>query len=138
MQEEIENIISNLIDSQDICYTSSLDENGYPVMRAMLAPRKREGIKVFYLITNSRSAKVQAYRANSKACLYFADKRLYHGVMFKGHMDVLEDQATKDEIWRDMDIIFYQNNTDPDYCVLKFTAFTARYFSDYRITDLTI
>ena len=56
MQEEIENIISNLIDSQDICYTSSLDENGYPVMRAMLAPRKREGIKVFYLFSISHCA----------------------------------------------------------------------------------
>lgn len=136
--DELRKVITDLVDHQDVCFTSSLDENGYPVMRAMLAPRKREGIKEFYLTTNTFSAKVAAYRANPKAGLYFYDKRLYHGVLFKGEIEVVEDQAVKDEVWRDMDIIFYKNNIDPDYCVLKFTAYMARYFSDYRTTDIEL
>lgn len=137
-EKEIEKIITDLVAGQDVCFTSSLDENGYPAMRAMLAPRKREGLKEFYLTTNTSSAKVAAYRANPKAGLYFYDKKLYHGVLFRGEMEVIEDQTVKDEVWRDMDIIFYQNNIDPDYCVLKFTARTARYFSDYRTVDINL
>ncbi len=137
-ETKLKKIITDLVAHQDVCFTSSIDENGYPIMRAMLAPRKREGLKEFYLTTNTSSAKVAAYRNNPKACLYFYDKKLYHGVLFKGEMEVIEDQAVKDEVWRDMDIIFYNNNIDPDYCVLKFTAKMARYFSDYRTVDLDL
>ena len=40
--------IGNLIDKQSVSFISSVDENGYPNTKAMLAPVKREGIKTFY------------------------------------------------------------------------------------------
>ena len=40
--------IGNLIDSQSVSFISSVDENGFPNTKAMLAPFKREGIKTFY------------------------------------------------------------------------------------------
>ena len=39
--------IGNLIDRQGVSFISSVDENGYPNTKAMLPPRRREGIKVF-------------------------------------------------------------------------------------------
>lgn len=135
---EIKNQIIDLIDRQDICFLSYVDENGFPSTRAMLNPRKRKGLKEFYLTTNTSSRKVQEFLRNPKAGLYFCDKKYYQGVAFTGTVEVLQDQSIKDEIWRDMDIIFYENNTDPDYCVLKFTADGARYYSDYVATDLNL
>ena len=40
--------IGNLIDKQSVAFISSVDMEGYPNTKAMLPPRKREGIKTFY------------------------------------------------------------------------------------------
>ncbi len=136
--EDFEKLIGGLIDTQDICFLSFINPQGFPTSRAMLNPRKRQGIKEFYLTTNYSSQKVKSLLANSRAGLYFCDKSVYRGVAFSGNVEVIQDQSVKDEIWRDMDTIFYENNTDPNYCVLKFTAESARYFQDYHSTDLTL
>jgi general stress protein 26 len=60
-------------------------------MKAMLPPRKREGIKYIYFTTNTSSMRVSQYKENSKASIYFCDKRFFRGVMLKGTMEVLED-----------------------------------------------
>lgn len=137
MEELTQNII-NLVDRQEVCFLSFIDENGFPSTRTMLNPRKRQGINEFYLSTNTKSKKVQALLANPKAGLYFYDRPLYRGIAFAGTVEVLRDQAIKDEVWRDMDIIFYENNTDPNYCILKFTATSARYYQDYHSTDIQL
>lgn len=136
--EETKTKIADLIDRQDLCFLSYVDASGFPSTRAMLNPRKRQGVKEFYLTTNTSSKKVQEFLRDNKAGLYFCDKKFYQGVAFSGTVEILRDQTIKDEIWRDMDIIFYENNTDPDYCVLKFTAQSARYYSDYSSTDLEL
>lgn len=136
--EDQEAIIGSLVDTQDVCYLSFINPQGFPTTRAMLNPRKRQGIKEFYLTTNFSSQKVESLLANPRAGLYFCDKSVYHGVAFNGTVEVVRDQTVKNEVWRDMDTIFYENNTDPDYCVLKFTADFARYFQDYHSTNLTL
>ena len=96
-----EETIGNLIDKQSISFISSIDENGYPNTKAMLAPVKREGIKTIYWHTNSPSMRVKQYRENPKACIYFCDKRFFRGVMLKGKMEVVDDIEVKKEIWKD-------------------------------------
>ena len=73
---------------------------------------------------------VPLFMNNPNACIYFYHKGLikYTGVMLKGRMEVLTDQATKDMIWRRGDTLFYKGGvTGPDYCVLRFTAESGRY-----------
>lgn len=136
--ENYDTIIGDLIDKQDICFLSFINASGFPTTRAMLNPRKRQEIKEFYLTTNSKSQKVQSLLANPHAGLYFYDRATYRGVAFTGQVEVIHDQTIKDEIWRDMDTIFYESNTDPDYCVLKFTTQAARYYQDYNSTDIQL
>lgn len=124
--------ISNLIDNADVSFIGSVGEDGFPNMKAMLPPRKKEGIKYFYFTTNTSSMRVRQFKANNKACIYFCDKRIFKGVMLKGTMEVLEDSASKEMIWHDGDTLYYPLGvTDPDYCVLKFTAQTGRFYSDF-------
>jgi general stress protein 26 len=105
-------------------------------MKAMLPPRKREGIREFWFTTNTSSLRVSQYRENNSACIYFYDKRFFRGVMLKGTMEVLEDAQSKESIWRDGDTTYYPNGvTDPDYCVLKFTAVKGRYYSNFSSED---
>lgn len=128
------------ISKQKTAFISSVDENGFPVTRAMLAPRVIEGNQ-FYFSTNTSSKKVAQYALNNRACLYFYERGRfkYQGITIKGTMQVCTDQPTKDKIWRLGDQLFYkQGVTDPDYCVLKFTAQEAEYYCDFKIENITL
>lgn len=134
-----EETIGNLADKQSIAYISSVDEEGFPNMKAMLAPRKREGIKVYYFTTNTSSMRVSQYLKNNKASIYFCDKNFFLGVMLKGTMEVLTDSDSKEMIWQEGDTQYYPLGvTDPDYCVLKFTADTGRYYSNFSSESFNI
>jgi len=139
MMRNPEQTIGNMIDKQGVSFIGSVDRNGFPNMKAMLPPRKREGIKSFWFSTNTSSMRVAQYRENPNACIYFMDKRFFRGVMLKGTMEVLEDAASKEMIWQNGDTIYYSGGvTDPDYCVLKFTAQSGRYYANFKSEDFDI
>ena len=128
-----EKTIGNMIDKQKVCYISSIDKDGFPNTKAMLKPRKRNGIKEIYFSTNTSSLKVQSFKKNPKACVYFCDKRFYRGIMLKGTVEVLEDKESKEMIWQFGDTMYYKKGvTDLDYCVLKFTAHRGRRYCDLK------
>ena len=102
-------MIERFIDKQSVAFISSIDEEGFPNTKAMLRPRKRSGLKEFYFSTNTSS------------------------------MEVLTDQGTKNMIWKKGDTMFYKKGvTDPDYCVLKFTAIKGRYYCDLKTESFDI
>lgn len=139
MMRNAEQTIGNLIDKQGVSFISSVDEDGFPNTKAMLPPRKREGIRIFFFTTNTSSMRVTQYRENPKACIYFCDKRFFRGVMLKGMVEVLEDAESKEMIWQEGDTMYYPKGvTDSDYCVLKFTAQSGRYYSNFSSEDFIV
>ena len=133
MMRDAEKTIGNLIDKQGVSYIASISEDGFPNIKAMLAPRKRIGIKEFYFTTNTSSMRAAQYRKNPNASIYFCDKRFFRGVMLVGSMEVLEDSENKEMILREGDTMYYPLGvTDPDYCVLKFAATGGRYYSNFK------
>lgn len=137
--KDAQKTVGLLADKQKICYISYIDENGYPQVRAMLKPRERDGIKTFFLSTNTSSEKVGCFKSNSNACLYFVDKRFYRGVCLTGKVEILETAETKERIWRLGDKMYYSGGvTDPDYCVIKFVAEKGRYYSSFKSEDFEI
>jgi general stress protein 26 len=128
-----EQTVGGIIDTQGTAFIGSVDAKGCPNLKAMLAPRKRVGIKEIYFTTNTSSLRVAQYKKNKKACVYFCDKRFFRGIQLLGTMKVLTDAKTKKMIWRDGDTLYYPLGvTDPDYCVLKFTAVSGRYYSNFK------
>ena len=128
----VKSLIAQMADTLPIAYISSVDDEGFPCTKAMLAPRVREGIKVFYFTTNTFSLRVAHYKANPKASIYFCDAEGFKGMMLRGTMEVLTDAKSKEMIWREGDTEYYPGGvTDPNYCVLKFTATDGRFYSDY-------
>ena len=133
--------IEKFIDRQRVGFICSVDSEGFPNIKAMLSPRKRVGLREFFFSTNTSSMRVKQYLENPKASIYFYHKGLikYVGVMLTGKMEVLTDQKTKDMIWRAGDKMFYkQGVTDPDYCVLKFTATKGRYYCDLKTESFDV
>jgi general stress protein 26 len=131
--------VGNLIDKTTVSIISSVDKAGFPNSKAMLPPRKREGINHLFFTTNTSSMRVKQYTANPKACVYFFDQRFFKGVMLRGTMAVLQDKASKTMIWKDGDEMYYPKGvTDPDYCVLKFTAQNGRYYSNFKSENFEV
>jgi Uncharacterized stress protein (general stress protein 26) len=129
----------SVISKQKIVYLGSVNENGFPEIRAMLAPRKREGIRTFYLTTNTSSSKISQFLNNSKASLYFCNELFFKGVLLTGEIQVLQDEGSKEMIWRKGDTKYYPGGvTDPDYCVLKFTAQSGRMYGNYSVVEFDI
>ena len=80
--------IYQFISEQKTAFIASVNEQGFPVIRAMLAPRKIDGNEI-YFTTNTSSNKIKQYAANSKACIYFykRGKFKYQGVSIIGEME---------------------------------------------------
>ena len=132
------NQILEFISEQKTAFIGSVNEQGYPVIRAMLAPRKIDGNDI-YFSTNTSSNKIKQFTANNKACVYFYKRGRfkYQGISITGNMQFCTDQPTKDMILSVGDKLFYKKGvTDPDYCVLKFTCKKAEYFCDFKIQTI--
>ena len=132
--------IFDFIDAQKTAFIGSVDADGFPNIKAMLAPRERDGAAL-YFTTNTSSMRVKQYQNNPKAAVYFYHRGRfrYTGVMLKGTMRVLRDQAVKDRIWRTGDTMFYKKGvTDPDYCVLQFVAQSGRYYQDLKTESFVL
>ena len=139
MMRDAATTVGGRADKAKTVYLSYIDSRGFPTTRAMLAPREREGVRVFWFSTNTSSQKVAAFRKNPKGSIYFVDRRFFRGVSLSGTVEVLEDPESKKRLWRRGDTMYYaQGVTDPDYCVLKFTAETGRYYSSFKSEDFAI
>lgn len=128
------------IQKRNAALVASVDEDGFPNIKAMFVPRKIDG-NCFYFSTNTSSMRSQQFMKNPKASLYFYNKGRfkYEGIMLIGTMEVLQDYEIKKEIWSPGDTMYYkQGVTDPDYCVLKFTAVKGRYYSALKSESFDI
>ena len=79
---DAEKTVGNMIDKLKTAFIGSIDSEGFPNMKAMLQPRKREGIKTIYLTTNTSSMRVAQYRENNHACIYFCDTRFFSCLLY--------------------------------------------------------
>ncbi len=139
MMKNPEQTIGKLADKSNTAFISYVDKEGFPITKAMLKPRERQGIKVFWFSTNTSSNKVKFFRENPKASIYFVNRRFFRGVSLIGTVEVLETSEAKERIWQRGDTMYYKGGvTDPDYCVLKFTAIKGRYYSNFHSEDFEI
>ena len=137
--KDVRKTIGNLIDRQSTAFIGSVSAEGFPNVKAMLAPRKRIGLKTMYFTSNTSSMRAAQYRNDPTACVYFCDRRFFRGVMLTGTMEVLEDSESREMIWQEGDTMYYPLGvTDPDYCVLRFTAESGRYYSNFKSEDFSI
>ena len=133
--------IEKFIDKCKVSLISSVDEAGFPNTKAMLRPRKRNGLREFYFSTNTSSMRVAQFLNNPNACIYFYRKGLinYTGVMLTGKVEVLTDEESRRMIWRKGDTRFYKEGVnDPDYCVLRFTSSSGRYYRNLKTENFEV
>ena len=137
--DDVKASAEKLIRRSKLVFISYVTADGFPVTKAMLAPRERDGLKVFRLSTNTSSNKVAAFRTNPNASIYFVDRHFFRGVSLSGTVEVLETPEEKEKLWRRGDTQYYRGGvTDPDYCVLRFTAVRGRAYGSFKSKDFTV
>jgi general stress protein 26 len=132
--------ILRLRNESDVAYIGSVNEDGFPQIKAMLVP-EHKALKTQYFSTNVSSKRAGQFQKNPKASVYYSDntKDLYKGALFTGTMEVCLDHDTKAFLWRDGDEMYYPAGIDdPDYCVFKFTAETVNFYHAGGIKTFSI
>lgn len=132
-KEEIKAVIANASN----VYVASVDEKGYPNVKAMFA-RMQQGV-YHYMSTNFSNKRTQQFLKNNKCSIYYCEEQSYKGVMFLGHIEVCTDHDTKALIWKDRDIMYYPLGVDdPDYCVYRFVAERGNYYHGLQNIDFDV
>lgn len=125
-----------LIKHKKIAVIGSCDEN-VPYVKAVLV-EKKDGIKTFWFGSNTPSLRAQQYMKNPNASIYFFNRVLYKGVMLSGKMEVLTDAESKKALWKPSFKHIYAGVDDPEYCVLKFTAESGKYYFNLHKEDFAL
>lgn len=101
---------------------ATVDENGCPQMRAMMAAGIDEDFTVYY-ITSRLSAKCAQIAANPKVSSLWTDvvepMRDWRSVLLKGRALISDDKALRDRFWMDqLTFAFPGGADDPNYVIL--------------------
>ena len=124
------NTVKNGMFNNEICNLSIIDEEGYPTT-SVLTPAKSDGIKTVYLCTTLDGNAARRIRKSSRASVSFTSAE--YCVNLVGEIEVITEQSIKSELWYDGLAEHYQSGeTDPNYCVLKFTTKRYKLFVDWQ------
>lgn len=138
MNGDIKKEIRALRENSQVAYVGSVNENGFPQIKAMLTVELGD-VKVQYFSTNTSSKRAAQFLKNPKASVYYCDEKNFKGALFTGTIEVCTDHETKAMIWHEGDEIYYPKGVDDeDYCVYKFTAETVNYYYGLSNTTLSI
>lgn len=130
--------IRSLVENAKNVYVSSVDEMGYPNIKAMLA-LQHDGLFIHYFSTQYSSRRTQQFLKNPKASVYFCNEEQFMGLMLTGEIEVMTDREHKAMLWREGFEIYYPDGIDTeDYCVYKFTAFKANYYHGLENNDFIL
>lgn len=119
-----------------------IDAQGYPTAKAVLPSKERDSLAGMYFVTNTGSNYVGQIKANDKASVYFFSSVFYKGCLLKGKMETCDDETVKARLWKNSYKGAYpepdKKYLDPDFCVLKFTPESGRYYSFFKTSEFEI
>lgn len=111
-----------------------IDERGFP-RASTISSLRTDGISRAWFTTSLRSGKARCLSHSNRASLCYRDGD--HNVTLMGTIEILTDEPTRGEFWRDEFIHHYSGGVDdPIYCILLFTADQAVLWVDYVYREL--
>ena len=113
-----------------------IDESGYPVVMAMSLINP-ETISELFLSTTLDSNKAKRLQKNHRASVCCNTNE--HNITLVGEAEIFTDQETKSRCWQNWFIEVYPDGeTDPNYCVIKFTTKRVALFIDCEAAEFCL
>ena len=115
--------------------------DGYPHTKAVVPGKYRESLNEIYFCTNTASKFTAEIIKNPKASVYFYSRKLiWKGCLLKGNVEIVTDMTSKAKYWQNKFKNAYAEKayTDPDFCLIKFTTISGRYYSWFKPEDFEI
>lgn len=120
---------------------SCVGGDGYPLTKAVVPGKYRDTLDEMYFCTNTSSKFAAEISKNPKASVYFYSRKLiWEGCQLKGNMEIVSDIKIKEKYWQNKFKSAYPEKsfTDPDFCVLKFTPVSGRFYSWFKPEDFEL
>jgi len=121
---------------------SCVGADGYPLTKAVVPGKYRESLDVLYFATNTSSNFAAAISENPKANVYYYSRKfiVWKGCSLKGEMEIVTDLSVKERYWQEKFKAAYEENsfTDPDFCLIKFTPKSGRFYANFTLEDFEI
>ncbi len=146
----IKEVSRQLIESAEAAYLTTIGSDGFPDTRAMLNLRNTTqypGLAHFfssldpfqlYFSTNTSSSKVRQMQENPNVSVYYCQPKSFHGVMFGGKIEIIEDVSIKQALWQPGWEIYYPKGfDDPDHTVLRLSPLFLRGWYQLQRLELT-
>jgi len=117
-------------------YIGVIDSDGFPMVSTIL-PIKPNNMFDAYFATGTRSHKYNCLQKNGRASVCYHSGG--NNITLVGEIEILTDQSTKSLFWQEGFNDFYPlGETDPLYCILKFTTKSAVLWIDNESAEFTI
>ena len=143
---ELKKMCLELMETGKAAYLTTVGENSYPQIRAMLNLRNKEqypGLEPLFknhtedfmsiFSTNTSSPKVKEIKNNRKVSTYYCKPSESRGVMFGGEIEIIEDPNMKKRLWQEGWERYYPSGyDDPDHTVLKLKPVIAKGWDQNR------
>jgi general stress protein 26 len=133
-----------VISTSQACYLATVNEEGFPEIRAMLNlrnpaafPELRDFFNrqtadfTVYLTTNTSSVKMGQIRRNPKISLYYCAPEAWQGVMLQGVVEIVADRDVKKALWQPNWNMYYPLGlTDPDFTIVRLRPDTVKAYGN--------
>ena len=127
---------NEIIKSCDAAYLGVIDENGYPHV-STVSTIKPEDIFTAYFATGVNANKTKRLLRDNRASVCY--RAGGDNITLVGETEILTDQKTKSKYWLDWFINHFQGGeTDPDYCIIKFSTKRASLWIGAESAEFTI
>lgn len=126
---------NKLIKKANNVHLAVIDENGYPAVMAMSIINP-DTIGEIYLSTTLDSHKAKCLQKNNKASVCYSTAE--DNITLVGEAEILTDQATKSKCWQNWFCEIYESETDPNYCIIKFTTKHASLYVDGEAETISL
>ena len=121
----------------DTAYLGVIDENGFPHV-STVSTIKPKDIFTAYFATGLNGNKAKRLICDKRASVCYRTDG--SNITLVGETEILTDQETKSRFWSLdwMPHVFPGGETDPNYCIIKFTSKRASLWIDNESAEFTI
>lgn len=115
---------------------AKIDDKGYP-RASTISNIKTDGVKTVWFSTGLKSSKAKFFMQNNKASVCYREGG--NNITLTGTIEILTDPELKKQLWVDWFIDHFPGGvTDPNYCILKFTARAATFWIDSQYEKMEL